>query len=73
MVTRRSSKIWRIVVPSPDGPIEKPQRSEAAAREAGEVETQTITANRITVQKCQAGQWGEWIRWVRTDNNWHAK
>ncbi len=37
------------------------------------METQTITANRITVQKWQAGQWGEWIRWVRTDNNWHAK
>ena len=73
MAARRPSKIWRIVVPSPDGPIEKPQRSEAATRDAVEAEKQTTTADRITVQKWQDGQWGEWIRWVRIDSNWHAK
>ncbi|MBX4178451.1 hypothetical protein [Streptomyces geysiriensis] len=72
MVTRQSSKIWRVVVPSPDGPIEKPQRSEDAAREAGAVEKQTTTANRITVQV--AGRTvGRVDSVVRTDNNWHAK
>jgi len=73
VTTRRPSKIWRIVVPSPGGPIEKPQRSEAAARDAVEAEKQTTTANRITVQKWEGGQWGEWLRWVRTDSTWHAE
>jgi hypothetical protein len=71
--TRRPSKIWRIVVPSPDGPIEKPQRSETAVREAVETEKQTTNANRIVVQKWEDGQWDEWLRWVRTDSNWHAE
>lgn len=73
MTVRRPSKAWRIVVPSPDGPAIKPQRSETATRDAVEAEKQTTTADRITVEKWQDGRWDEWLRWVRTDSNWHAE
>lgn len=73
MAAPRPSRIWRLVVPSHDGPVMTPQRSEAAARTAVEAEKQTTTADRVTVQKWQDGEWGEWIRWVRTDNTWRAE
>ena len=73
MTVRRPSKIWRLVVSSPEGPIKKPQSSEAAARDAVEKEKQTTTGNRILVQKWQDGQWDQWLRWVRTGNSWHAE
>ena len=73
MSATRPSKIWRIVVPSPDGPVVTPQRSEAATRDAGEAEKKTTTADRIIVEKWQDGRWDEWLRWVCTDSNWHAE
>lgn len=74
MASSRPSKTWRIITPLPDGPIIKPQRSETAARDAVEAEKETTTANRITLQKWQDGQWTDWLRWVRTvDSTWHAE
>ncbi|MFD1278025.1 hypothetical protein [Streptomyces kaempferi] len=73
MAARRPSKIWRIVIPSPDGPAITPQRSETATRNAVEAEKQTTTADRITVEKWEDGRWGEWLRWVRTDHTWNAE
>ncbi|MGI5485131.1 hypothetical protein [Streptomyces lavendofoliae] len=72
MHARRPSKPWRLVVSSPDGPVTKPQRSEAATHTAIDEEKQT-NADRIIVEKWADGRWDEWIRWVRTDNTWHAE
>ncbi|MET9119620.1 hypothetical protein ABZX38_36250 [Streptomyces longwoodensis] len=73
MAAGRPSKPWRLVMPSPDGPVYSPQSSEAAARAAVESEKTTTTAARIVVQRWQDGQWSEWLRWVRNGNAWRAE
>ncbi|MFI1185775.1 hypothetical protein [Streptomyces californicus] len=69
----RPSKLWRIVLPSTDGPVHRPYPSEAATRRAVEAEKTSTTANCITVEKRADGHWGEWLRWVRTDEGWIAQ
>lgn len=69
----RPSKPWRIILPSPDGPIHQPHTSEAATRSAVETEKASTTANRITIEKWADGHWVEWLRWVRTDEGWTAQ
>lgn len=73
MATARPSKPWRLAVPSPNGPVYKPQRSEAAIRDAVEAEKAISTADRIVVEKWEDGRWDEWLRWVRSGNTWHAE
>lgn len=69
----RPSKPWRLATPSPDGPVHKPQRSEAATRAAVEEEKRTTTADRILVEKWEDGRWEEWLRWVRNGDGWQAQ
>ncbi|MEU2358602.1 hypothetical protein ABZ599_37520 [Streptomyces misionensis] len=73
MASSRPSKPWRLVIPSPDGPVYKPQRSEAATRDAADAEKTTTTADRIVVEKWQNGRWDEWLRWVRSGGTWRAE
>ena len=73
MLSARPSKPWRLVISSPDGPVYKPQRSEATTRDAVDAEKTTTTADRITVEKWQDGRWDEWLRWVRCGSTWRAE
>lgn len=73
MASARPSKPWRLVIPSPEGPVCKPHRSEGAARDAVDAEKTTTTADRIVVEKWQDGRWDEWLRWVRSHGTWRAE
>ncbi|MGW1988024.1 hypothetical protein ACWCPJ_37220 [Streptomyces collinus] len=73
MASTRPSKPWRLVIPSPDGPAYKPQRSEAATRDAVDEEKANTSADRIVVEKWQDGRWEEWLRWVRSGSTWRAE
>ncbi|MFF8784765.1 hypothetical protein [Streptomyces sp. NPDC015125] len=70
MNTRRSSKPWRLVIAGND----YPQRSEAATQDAVAEHKATTQANRIIVEKWNAGCWDEWLRWTRDSNGtWKAE
>ncbi len=71
--THPSVPLWRLVIPSPDGPAYKPHRSEAVTRDAAEQEKANTTADLIVVEQWQNGHWEEWVRWVRSGNTWRAK
>ncbi|MEV0443525.1 hypothetical protein AB0I84_35600 [Streptomyces spectabilis] len=69
----RPSRPWRLVIPSPGGPVHKPHRSESATLDAVAQEKKTTNANRITIEKWADGRWEIWLRWVRTGDEWHAE
>lgn len=73
MVAGRPSRIWRLVLPSLDGPVYKPQRSEASMHEAAEAVKKQATVDRIVVEKWEEGHWGVWLQWVRSGSAWRAE
>ncbi|WP_282797872.1 hypothetical protein [Streptomyces sp. CC224B] len=73
MSAKKPSRPWRLAIPSPDGPVYKPHRSESAVLDAVAQEKKDTDARQITIESWADGRWTVWLRWVQTGTNWHAE
>ncbi|MEU2565143.1 hypothetical protein ABZ626_38340 [Streptomyces longispororuber] len=73
MVATKPSRPWRLAIPSPDGPLYRPCRSESAVLDAVAREKKLTDADEITIEAWADGRWNVWLRWVRTGTTWQAE